>query len=259
LAGGAKGGQLGLILAPTKVGKSHVAVICGVGALRAGGFVLHITLELVPNETAARYDRSLSGMDSFEIVDNPQRLLNAIEEPRSRLEIQGYPRFGATVADIEDDVKEQLDKWGKPGLIIVDYGRLLRPLQAARPDIEIGRIHEALSTLCVEENVPMWTPYQTTKTPLSGEQNGNVTMFDAGASYESMQHADIVAALCRSEDDAFQHRMAIKIAGSRETEGGIIQVKYDWARSRVEELVEEKTKIRHRRPHLLPGGEAQSG
>ncbi len=235
--GGLKGGELGLILGPTKRGKSHVAVWLGVQALRAGMPVLHVTLELRDSLTAARYDRCLTGRTRDEIRYDPDSFLAEWEalvpDPR-KLRIEWAPKWSIGSADVGDLLREAMDAWGEPGLLIVDYGALLRPSLKEEPHKEIGRVHQDLSNIGQTHRVPVWTPFQTNRSPLLAE-NGKVHMGHAGESYASMQHADVVMTLNQTDVDATRGVMNIGLDGARDTRKGSVRVFADWSRTLLRE------------------------
>ena len=242
--GGLHSGELGLILASTGRGKSHVGVQLGTRWLNRGGRVLHLTLELQPKLLARRYDRCLTGMDTFEIRDQKAQFLRAWEkalpEP-DHLRIYGYPRYSITTQDVRDHAKRELDHWGAPGLVIVDYGSILRPLRQDSRHLEVGRIHEALSSLAMEEGIPVWTPFQANRKAEYGESElddtpTGVTLRHAGESYEAMQHSDLVVSMTQNREDVAHRRVRISIEKSRESGACTVMARCDWSRSRIEEL-----------------------
>jgi hypothetical protein len=64
LNGGLGRGELGVVIAPTGVGKSHFLVQMGAEALRAGKNVVHYTFELSETAVGLRYDSNLCSIPS---------------------------------------------------------------------------------------------------------------------------------------------------------------------------------------------------
>lgn len=242
--GGLHSGELGLILASTGRGKSHVGVYLGTRWLAKGGRVLHVTLELQPGLLARRYDRALTGMDTFEIRDQKEvflaRWARALPDP-DRLRIFGYPRYGITVEDVRDHVKKEHDRTGEAHLLVLDYGSILRPLRQDTRHLEVGRIHEALSSIAMAEQIPVWTPFQANRqaeigNPDLDDNPTGVTLRHAGESYEAMQHSDLVISMTQNRDDVAHRRVRLSIEKSRESGACAVMARCDWSRSQIEEL-----------------------
>lgn len=237
--GGLKSGEVGFIMAPTKTGKSHWGVLFGAEWLRRGGHVLHLTLELRPDVVAKRYDRNLTGMDDWEIRDNPalfeRRWKETLPFPE-RLAIRGFPRFSIGASTVEALIKEHLNSIGEACLVVLDYGQILKPEVDGAPHVQIGRTHEALSTMAMTLKVPLWTPYQANRQALGKEAKGRVGLEHAGGSYEALQHGDVVLTLSQDEEDEMHRRMRAELAATRDSREAFAMVQYDWARSSVKEL-----------------------
>jgi len=242
LRGGIRAGKLGLIFGPSKRGKSHLGCLFGAQPIRGGsGRTLHITLELDDEETARRYDRCLTGMSQHMIfrqrAEFKRRWEAAVPEP-DNLQILRYPRYGLTIQGVHDLLKKYLDIWGAPCLLIVDYGSILRPVKDDVRHAAVGKIHENMSTIAVEEKVPIWTPFQVNRQGMFAE-DGNVHLGMAGDSYEAVQHADYILAMCQSGRDALKKRMRLDLT-SRDSEGVNILVEHHWETSSVEELASNR-------------------
>ena len=236
MKGGLGAGEVGLVMAPTKRGKSHMMTWFGTQALLKGFPVLHITLELRDEALARRYDRCLTGMDDWDIQENldglEEKLLSVLPDP-TMLRIISAPRFYLTVGDIGAMLKDAMDEWGRRPLLIVDYGSILKPSTEGKRHEQVGAVHEELSTLAMSQTVPLWSPYQTNRSAFQAEE-GALNMGHAGDSYASMQHVDIVLTMDQSPADKMKKRMILNMAGVRDGAEAREVVRPDWARSRVE-------------------------
>ncbi len=242
LTGGLRAGSLGLIMGPTKRGKSHVAVAFGVASLVTKRPVLHLTLELSPDETACRYDRSILKKDKWEMLQSLSSvgdLLRKRVDP-ARLALKHGYRFSLGTSGVRDYCKRQLDLWGEPYTCIVDYGALLKPSNEDARHAQIGRIHEELSGIAQELQIPIWTPYQTNRQALKQEKEAHsIGLDNAGDSYESVQHADLILGLQQSPDDWVSNRLRITVLGARDCGTGEIVVSPDWSRSVLNECAKQ--------------------
>ena len=73
LNGGLGRGEIGIVVAPTGVGKSHWLVAMGAEALRRGKNVVHYTFELSETQVGIRYDSHLCGISSSEVRENKEK------------------------------------------------------------------------------------------------------------------------------------------------------------------------------------------
>lgn len=236
--GGLGPGEMGLILGPTKAGKSHIAVHFGVQTLLAGGRVLHLTLELMEAALARRYDRALTGLTKDEILGNLPKFVERYGEVMpnpDNLQIQFFPKRSISAHQVGDLIRKTLDVWGQPGLVIIDYASLLAPPTADARHMEVGRIHETICSFAQTERIPIWSPFQTNRLPLVSE--GDVSMGHAGESYEAMQHVDMVLAINQSPSDKLKNRLRLHMEGARDTASAIAVCQCDWGLSRLTEIV----------------------
>ena len=73
LNGGLGKGELGVVVAPTGVGKSHYLVSMGASALKMGYNVVHYTFELSETVVGTRYDSNLCRISATDVPDSRPR------------------------------------------------------------------------------------------------------------------------------------------------------------------------------------------
>ena len=92
LNGGLGRGEIGVITAPTGVGKSHFLVHAGVEALKVGKNVVHYTFELSENAVGLRYDSNLCEIPSNDVIDYKDDVIEKYKNmDLGRLIIKEYP------------------------------------------------------------------------------------------------------------------------------------------------------------------------
>lgn len=236
MGGGLAQGELGLIMAPSKRGKSHMGVWFGSRAVLAGRKVLHITLELRDRILARRYDRCFSDMDAYAIEENPdeleRRVREAVPDPEA-LQIVSAPRYSLSVSDVAEVLEAHTDRWGERPVLVVDYGSILRYDRTLPRHQALGRVHEELSSLAMERTIPIWTPFQSNRQGLS-EAGDSLGLEHAGDSFEAMQHADVIMTMNQSKQDRTKGRMRLDLTGMRDGHEAQVIVTPDWSRSRLE-------------------------
>ena len=197
--GGLGIGELGVVIAPTGAGKSHVLVHLGANAIKQGKNVVHYTLELADTSVAKRYDACLTGFNLNSLIERKDDILDTIKEVDGQLLIKEYPTKSATTASL----KAHLDKVRQTempiDMIIVDYGDLLRPLgrnTEKRHDLE--SIYEELRGIAQEFECPVITASQTNRKGLNEEV---ITMESISEAFSKCFVADFIVSLSRTIKD----------------------------------------------------------
>ena len=75
LNGGLGKGEIGVITAPTGVGKSHMLVNLGCAAIKNGFNVIHYTFELTETATGLRYDSNICQIPSNQVPDRKEEVI----------------------------------------------------------------------------------------------------------------------------------------------------------------------------------------
>ena len=111
LNGGLGKGEIGVITAPTGVGKSHWLVAMGAAALQRGKNVIHYTFELSETIVGTRYDSNLCSINSTDVFDKKEEILNFYEkESFGRLIIKEYPTGSASVVTLRNHIEKLMMK-----------------------------------------------------------------------------------------------------------------------------------------------------
>lgn len=169
--------QLTCFLAPTGVGKSHVARWVGKNAAQVDGFnVLHFQLEGSQAEAVNAYSASLVECSSYlyetgRISDEDYAAMKeSLADCKGKLFVKSYPKFNAHVStiDIRDSIRDFKKHYGlKPDVVIIDSMDLLTDSSGRRYG-ENGERHKRIAVandlkdLAADEDVWMVTTYQST-------------------------------------------------------------------------------------------------
>lgn len=159
LNGGLGSGEIGVIVAPTGVGKSHMLTFLGANALRNGIDVLHYTMELSETAVGRRYDSNLCNIDSNDVIEGKDAIISQYKGMKlGRLMIKEFPTSTATIYTLRSHI-ERLDLKGfRPGLIIIDYADIMRSTRrydSLRHELKL--IYEELRGFAGEKLLPIWT------------------------------------------------------------------------------------------------------
>jgi RecA/RadA recombinase len=199
IGGGLAGGELGVIIAPSGVGKSWALATIGANALKAGKKVVHYTLELNENYVGLRYDTIYTGIEPGKIPEHPEMIKELVEKISGEIIIKYYPARTITSHTIQAHIQQMASLGFKPDLIIVDYADLMSA--NAKTDAryqELGAVYEELRGLAGELQIPIWTASQTQRSALQDE----VIQADKIAeSYSKIMTADLVISISRKLED----------------------------------------------------------
>ena len=89
--GGHGRGELGIVMAPSGLGKSSVLTHIGAWSIQNGYNVVHYTLELKDTVVAQKYDSCISEIEINEILNHKDEVYEKIKDFESKLIIKEYP------------------------------------------------------------------------------------------------------------------------------------------------------------------------
>ena len=216
--GGMPNKTLNVCLAGTGVGKSLFMCHVAASVLAQNKNVLYITLEMAEERIAERIDANLMNITMDQLKDLPKAIFDSrIEKIRGKTEgtliIKEYPTTGAHTGHFKALLNElQLKKQFKPDVIIIDYLNICASSRfKAGSNINsytlIKSIAEELRGLAVEENVPILSATQTTR---SGYGNTDVELTDTSESFGLPATVDFMFALISTEELEQMNQIMVK-------------------------------------------------
>jgi replicative DNA helicase len=224
LDGGLAGGELGVVMAPTGVGKSFLLVNFGYGALAAGKNVVHYTFELSENNIGTRYDSRITKVPIKQVVSR----LGEVEKKLAsfsggKLIIKEYPTKIATVNTIKFHMGRLISSGFEPDLIIIDYGDLMRSRKGYdQKRYELESIYEDLRGFAMETRLPIWTATQSNR---EGFNDDIITIDKVGEAISKVHVSDFFATFSQRKFHIGKNR-----AG---TAGVNFDIDIDYARSMI--------------------------
>jgi replicative DNA helicase len=220
--GGGGRKELGVVIAPTGVGKSMVLVHLGATAIKAGMTVVHYTLELAATVIASRYDSCITGIRLNELQDRKEEIKKEIVngDLDGTLIIKEYPTKTATTNTIRAHLEKLKQQGIIPDMIIVDYADLLRTLSARKEKREeLESIYEELRSIMQTHNCVGWTASQTNRTGLEAEI---ITMQSISEAFSKCFIADFIFSVSRTTEDKQTNGGRIYIAKNRNGQDGLV-------------------------------------
>ena len=218
--GGGGRKELGVVIAPTGVGKSMVLVHLGATAVKAGMTVVHYTLELADTVIASRYDSCITGIRLNEVKERKQDIKKTLDGLDGTLIVKEYPTKTATTNTIRAHLEKLKQQGINPDMIIVDYADLLKTLSARQEKREeLESIYEDLRAIMQENNCVGWTASQTNRTGLNQEI---ITMQAISEAFNKCFIADFIFSVSRTSEDKQTNGGRIYIAKNRNGADGIV-------------------------------------
>jgi len=218
--GGLGQSELGVVIAPTGAGKSMALVHLGTEALKEDKTVVHYTLELQDTVIANRYDSCLTGYPLSDIITFKEEVYEAVNDVSGSLIIKEYPTKSATTNTIRSHLSRLVKRGIKPGLVIVDYADLLKPITVRKEKRnELESIYEDLRGMATEFKCPIWTASQTNRSGLSAEV---ITMEQISEAFNKCFVADFIFSISRTIEDKQNNQAKMFIAKNRNGPDGII-------------------------------------
>ena len=218
--GGLGKSELGVVIAPTGAGKSMVLVHLGAQALREAKTVVHYTLELQETVIATRYDSCITGYPLSDIINFKEEVYEEIKDIEGSLIVKEYPTKSASTNTIRAHLSRLVKRGITPGMVIVDYADLLKPVQARKEKRnELESIYEELRAISTEFQCPIWTASQTNRSGLSAEV---ITMEQISEAFNKCFVADFIFSVSRTIEDKQNNQGKIFIAKNRNGPDGMV-------------------------------------
>lgn len=220
VGGGLGKSELGVVIAPTGAGKSMVLVHLGSQAVLEGKTVVHYTLELQDTVIGNRYDSCITGYPLSDLMNFKTEVYEKVKDLEGSLIVKEYPTKSASVATIKAHLNKLKKRGIVPGLIIVDYADLLKPIVVRKEKrAELESIYEDLRGMSTEYSCPIWTASQTNRSGLNAEV---ITMEQISEAFNKCFVADFIISVSRTIEDKQNNTGKIFIAKNRNGPDGII-------------------------------------
>ena len=205
---GVRGGQLMVIIAAVKEGKSTALLNIAYHAHSIGKSVLYVSVEMPKEQVERRYDSRASGLSYSRIRDGK---LGPREEAiyRSCLDTQKANTGKFYVIDAHDCSTSYLRSKLKTfphkfDLIVLDYLTLVTPAVKGRDQWEsIGKVTEEVRAIARELNVPIITAAQANREGIK-EAKYKYGIENIGLSHLISAHADTLLSLRLTDRDELE-------------------------------------------------------
>lgn len=254
MGGGPGGGELVIILAPPKFGKSTLLGRFAAGALWQGKNTAVATGELSKEKYRKRIDAMVTQIAANELTrassstEPDSRLRKVLRKGRKslrllhkqmkgNLHIQQWPTGKGTSEDISlwlDDIEAEYGY--RIDVLFVDYIRVFRPIEKFEERRErIGQLAIDLRGIATERDIPVWTATQSNRASLKKKR---LSAEDIAEDISQLFTLDFLVAASQTEDEAEQkpEQARVYLMYARDVGmGGVVNVELDRDRFIVNE------------------------
>jgi replicative DNA helicase len=223
LGGGVASGELAVFLAPPARGKTSYLVAVGAKAAQAGKHVLHITLEISTRRVGRRYDSTLTGLKSSDLIGSVKAVAAArkkVKKNGGSIHIKDWSYTDVTPNDIRGLVKGMRASGQSVDLVIVDYLELLQPSSTGenygrREQRHVyGQLGKQMRAMAVCLDVPVITAWQVNR---EGSDMHNVELRHVSESWDIIKHSDQIISLNQTDAERDERVMRLRVLKQRDS------------------------------------------
>lgn len=228
LEGGIGKGELGVIIAPSGIGKSSLTTAMASHAALNDFKVLQIVFEDRVKQIQRKHigrltnieAKDLSKEENIDYVKEVIKKYQADGRIQENLRIVKFPSGEKTARQIKAYILKLINSGFKPDLVIIDYFECLahEPNRESSNEFEKeGKTMRFFEAMVGELNIGLWIPSQGTKDSINLEL---ITMDKIGGSVKKAQIAHIILSIARTVDDIANNKATIAILKNRAGKSG---------------------------------------
>ena len=224
LKGGLAKGEIGVILAPTGVGKSTLLTKISNHAYNLGYNVLQIFFEDNPKIIQRKHITLWTKVHPDELTLKKEEVMNRVQEIKdsmsNRLILKKLPSDTMTMLQIKNQVRKMIADGIKIDMILLDY------IDCVVPDKNLGdewksegSVMRAFEAMCHELSIVGWTATQGNRSSISSEV---VTTDQMGGSIKKAQVGHVIISVAKTLQQKEMKLATIAITKSRIGDDGVV-------------------------------------
>jgi replicative DNA helicase len=224
LKGGLAKGEIGVILAPTGVGKTTILTKIANTAFNMGYNVLQIFFEDNPKIVQRKHFTIWTGIAPDELANHKEEVMSKIveiqETMKNKLVLKKLASDSVTMNQIKNQVRKMIADGTKIDLILLDYIDCVLPEQSAKDEWKAeGSVMRAFEAMCHELNLVGWTATQGNRSSISSEV---VTTDQMGGSIKKAQVGHVIITVAKTLQQKELNLATIAITKSRLGKDGVV-------------------------------------
>lgn len=224
LKGGLAKGEIGVVLAPTGVGKSTLLTKISNHAFNLGYNVLQIFFEDNPKIIQRKHFTLWTKVHPDELSEKKDEVMTKVSEikttMKNRLILKKLPSDTMTMLQIKNQIRKMIADGIKIDMVLLDY------IDCVVPDRNLGdewksegSVMRAFEAMCHELDLVGWTATQGNRSSISSDV---VTTDQMGGSIKKAQVGHVIISVAKSLQQKEMKLATIAITKSRIGDDGIV-------------------------------------
>ena len=224
LKGGLAKGEIGVILAPTGVGKTTILTKIANTAFNMGYNVLQIFFEDNPKIVQRKHFTIWTGIPPDNLAQHKEEVLGKITEiqetMKNKLILKKLASDTMTMSQIKNQVRKMIADGTKIDMILMDYIDCILPESNAKDEWKAeGSVMRGFEAMCHELDIAGWTATQGNRSSISSEV---VTTDQMGGSIKKAQVGHVIITVAKTLQQKEMNLATIAITKSRLGKDGVV-------------------------------------
>jgi replicative DNA helicase len=224
LKGGLAKGELGVILAPTGVGKSTFLTKIANHSFNLGYNVLQIFFEDNPKIIQRKHITLWTKVHPDELSTKKDEVMDKVREVQSKMEnrliLKKLPSDTLTMLQIKNQLRKMIADGVKLDMVVLDYIDCIVPDKNLGDEWKSeGSVMRGFEAMCHELNLVGWTATQGNRSSISSEV---VTTDQMGGSIKKAQVGHVIISVAKTLQQKEMKLATIAITKSRIGDDGIV-------------------------------------
>jgi len=224
LKGGLAKGEIGVILAPTGVGKTTILSKIANTGFNLGYNVLQIFFEDNPKIIQRKHFTMWTKIAPDDLSLHKEEVMSRVEEIKNNMQnkliLKKLPSDVHTMNQIKNQVRKMIADGIKIDLIVLDYIDCVVPNKMLSDEWKSeGAVMRAFEAMCHELNIAGWTATQGNRSSISSEV---VTTDQMGGSIKKAQVGHVIISVAKTLQQKEMKLATIAITKSRLGKDGVI-------------------------------------
>ena len=224
LKGGLAKGEIGVILAPTGVGKSTILTKMSNHAFNLGFNVLQIFFEDNPKVIQRKHFTLWTKIHPDDLSEKRDEVMSKVREIEesmpNKLIMKKLPSDTMTMLQIKNQIRKMVSDGIKVDMIVLDYIDCIVPDKNLGDEWKSeGSVMRAFEAMCHEMNIVGWTATQGNRSSISSEV---VTTDQMGGSIKKAQVGHVIISVAKTLQQKEMKLATIAITKSRIGDDGVV-------------------------------------
>jgi replicative DNA helicase len=224
LKGGLAKGEIGVILAPTGVGKSTVLTKISNHAFNLGFNVLQVFFEDNPKVIQRKHFTLWTKIHPDELSEKKDQVMQKVKEIKetmpNELILKKLPSDTKTMLQIKNEIRKMIADGVKIDMVVLDYIDCIVPDKNLGDEWKSeGSVMRGFEAMCHELNIVGWTATQGNRSSISSEV---VTTDQMGGSIKKAQVGHVIISVAKTLQQKEMKLATIAITKSRIGDDGVV-------------------------------------